>query len=213
MDNKTKTKQQNTKVFNKINPLETLRNLGSGALGDARRDLLERMPKDMFNQFFGLPEKRISGNITPGEMVSMDEILSGERENNQKLKQKLFNERQMRAEEQKINSGKQQELRMQLSALTSEVSQLAQTTQGLSHEVEVAAMSAPVTPGVYHIVFLEKLREFIRSFRLKIDNASTWIASSNSRARKRAHTFWGQVGVGGAKRLLSAEDYLQRSAG
>lgn len=191
--------------------LETLRDLGSGTVASTREAAFE-IGHDFFRQLIGLPEQKIKGTIAPGESLSIEEALTGVAEERKRLELQLARERQMRAEEQRLSTRKQQELKMQMAALQSEVVQLAQTTQGLSHEVQIAAMSAPVEPGVYHLIFFEKLIEFIRSFRKKIENASTWLAMYNARAKKRAHTFWAQVGVSGAKRLLSPEDYIQRSA-
>lgn len=206
------------KTGQKLKPqvLESLRDLAGNSLDSLAQDVVVETPKEFFRQFLGgdlLPEKRVAGELIPGETLEIKEALSGEAEKNKKLKAQLAQERRLRQEEQTISLKKQQELRVQISALSSEVSQLAKTTQGLSRETQIAAMQAPVEPGVYHLVFFEKLIEFIRSFREKIEDASVWIAAYNTRARKRAHSFWAQVGISGAKRLLSAEDYLQRAAG
>ena len=66
-----------------------------------------------------------------------------------------------------------------------EVVVLADTTQDLGAEVKVAAMQAPVEPGIYHVIFFEKLLEFVRSFRKKIEEASVWLYASNKRAQKK----------------------------
>lgn len=209
---KTKAAQNNNKQIAKAQVLETLRDLGNDAASSVIKDVGTEVPREFLRQLFGLPEHKVSGNIAPGESLSMEEVLSGQLEEKKRLQAQLAHERRMHAEEQHLTTKKQQELKIQLSVLTSEVVQLAQTTQGLSKEIKVAAMSAPVEPGVYHVIFFEKLIEFIKSFRKKIENASEWLATYNSRSRKRAHTFWAQVGVSGAKRLLSAEDSVQRAA-
>lgn len=207
------TQQKGQKVKPQV--IESLRDLTGGAVDSLVNDVVVETPKDLIRQFLGealLPEKRVSGELVPGETLEITDALSGEAEKNKKLKAQLVQERRLRQEEQAISVKKQQELRIQISALSSEVAQLAKATQGLSQETKIAAMQAPIEPGVYHLVFFEKLIEFIRSFREKIEDASVWIAAYNTRARKRAHTFWSQVGISGAKRLLSAEDYLQRAA-
>lgn len=197
---------------NKTQVIEQLRSVGDGAFNSLNRDLIKETPQEFFKQMFGLPEKRVTGDLVPGEALELKDALSGKAEENRRLKGQLTLERQMRTDEQRIATTKQKELRMQLSVVTSEVQQLAQTTQGLSREIQIAAFQAPVDPGTYHVIFFEKLVEFIRDFRKKIENASVWTASYNARSKKRANTFWGQVGVGGAKRLLSSEDYSQRAA-
>ncbi|MBI4059253.1 hypothetical protein HY404_03380 [Candidatus Microgenomates bacterium] len=213
MDTKTKPAQNGRKPLNKTQLLETLQGLGGDAFSSLTRDVGTEIPKEIFKQIFGLPEKKISGNLAPGESVNMEVMMSGQHETQKQAQTQLIRERQIHAEEQRLTSKKQQELKMQLSVLIQEVGQLAQTTQGLTKEIQVAAMSAPIEPGVYHVIFFEKLITFIQSFRKKIENASEWIGTYNGRAKKRANSFWGQVGISGAKRLLSTEDTVTRSAG
>ena len=190
---------------------ETLQDIGSSTVSSLAKDLGRGIGTEFFKQLLG-QERKVTGSFTPGESVNMEAAMSGKYEEEKKLRKQLAQERQMRINEQKISEKKQGELKVQLSVLTSEVGKLAQATQGLSKEVQVATMSAPVEPGVYHVIFFEKLLEFLQSFRKKIDNASYWLGSYNKRASKKSHQFWGQVKVGGGKRLLSAEDYSQRAA-
>jgi hypothetical protein len=103
------------------------------------------------------------------------------------------------------------ELKLHLHALMQEVLALAKSTQSLGEKVEVAAMQAPANPGIYHIVFFEKLIEFLRSFREKIENASIWLATSNKRAEKK--NYWAMYKKKGSSFLLAPDHYLQRSAG
>lgn len=191
---------------------ETLQDIGGSTVSSLAKDLGQGIGSEFFKQLLGTRERKASGSLTPGESISMESVISGKHEQEKNLRVQLSRERQMRIDERKISEKKQNELKVQLSALTSEVGKLAQSTQGLSQEVQVAAMSAPVEPGVYHVIFFEKLLEFLKSFRQKIDNASYWLGSYNKRASKKSHQFWGQVKVGGGKRLLSAEDYSQRAA-
>lgn len=204
--------QKGSRVPNKAQVIEQLRSVGDGALNSLNNDLLKEAPQEIFKQMFGLPEKRVRGDLVPGEALEVKDAISGQDAENRQLKAQLSQERQMRMDGERIATVKQKDLRMQLSVVTSEVQQLAQTTHGLSREIQIAAIQAPVDPGTYHIIFFEKLIEFIRDFRKKIENASVWTASYNTKSKKRANSFWGQVGVGGAKRLLSAEDYSQRAA-
>lgn len=148
----------------------------------------------------------------PGQTLKMEQALIEEREENKVLRAKLAQEQQLRQEEKSLMANKGQQLRVELHALVSEVGQLAKTTDGLSQKVEIAVEQAPANPGIYHIVFFQKLRTFIASFRKKIQNASLWMESYNGRAAKKKG-YWGQVQKSGAKRLLSPEDYNQRSAG
>lgn len=195
------------------NLLEALRDIGSDSFDTLKRDVFEGIPKDFTRELLGWerPKPKTTGNLMPGQTLRLEEALIEEREENKVLRAKLAQEQRIRQEDQSLMAKKSQELKVELHALTSEVVQLAKTTQGLSQQVEIAAIQGPANPGIYHIIFFEKLRSFIASFRKKIENASLWMQSYNSRAKKKS--FWGQVSKSGAKRLLSPEDYNQRSAG
>ncbi|MBI4058124.1 hypothetical protein HY405_02340 [Candidatus Microgenomates bacterium] len=207
------TKPSKGAAINKAQMLESLRDLSDDVSGTMRNTAAE-ISRDFFKELIGaqIPERKITGDLEPGDSLEMTQVLSGQWEEKKKLQAELAQERRIRAEEQRLANKKQQELRIQLSTLTQEVVQLAHTTHGLSKEIQVAVMAAPVEPGVYHVIFFEKLVQFIQSFRKKIENASEWLALYNGRASKRAKTFWGQVATGGAKRMLSGEDYSQRAA-
>ena len=204
MDKAQKPKYQ--KAVRNANVLESLK----GASGD----LLKGTSEDIFKQLFGkVPERKHSGEISPGESVDFKDIYNGQREENLKLKKQITFERQLSYEQNRLIENKSNELRVQLQALMQEVAALAKATGGLSHEVKIAAIQAPANPGIYHVVFFEKLLEFIRSFRKKVDNAEVWLASSNKRAGKK--NFWSTYKGkgGGGSFLLSPDSYLQRSAG
>jgi len=211
MDKSQKTKAQ--KVIRQTNVLESLKDIGSTTGQSLKRDLFEGGSEDLLKQLFGeLPKsKRYSGEITPGESLNLSEVYAGTREENQKLRSQILFERKLSEEEKGLVERKSNDLRLQLHALTQEILSLAKTTQNLGEHVEVAAMQAPVNPGVYHVVFFEKLLEFIQSFRKKIEDASLWLNASNKRAEKK--NYWAMYKKKGSSFLLSPDHYLQRSAG
>lgn len=199
MDKVQKTKIQN--ITRRTNVLESLKDLDS------------QVPKDFLNQIIGrVPaEQKHSGEIYPGESLEINDLFSGKHEENLRLKKQIFLERKLTEEEKARSSQKTNELKLQLQALMQEVLALAKTTQNLGEDVEIAAMQAPSQPGIYHIVFFEKLLEFIRNFRKNIEDASVWLHSSNKRAEKK--NYWAMYKKKGSSFLLSPEHYLQRSAG
>lgn len=196
MDKTQKTKSQ--KAVRRANVLESLRDIGSN-------NVLEQV----FGQY--PKENKYSAEINPGESLEFKELFSGRHEETLKLKRLISLERKLAEEEKEISAQKTNQLRVQLQALMQELLTLAGSTQGLGGEVEVAAMQAPAQPGIYHLIFFEKLLDFVRSFRKKIDNASVWLHSSNKRAEKK--NFWAMYKKKGSSFLLSPDHYLQRSAG
>ena len=210
MDKYQKGKGQ--KIITQRNVLESLKDLGTGTAKTVKKDLLEASGEDFFRQLLGTKaEKKYTGEITPGEALELNEVYSGKRQENEKLRGQIELERRLREEEKSRIQEKGNELKIQLHALMQEVYELAKTTQGLGHEVEVASMQAPVNPGVYHVIFFEKLLEFMKSFRKKIEDAQIWLHASNKRAEKK--NFWSIYKKHGSKFLLSPDHYLQRSAG
>lgn len=208
-------KGQRAKVVSDLrrrNVLEGLKDIGSGTVQSFKKDLLQDTSEKFFKEMFGAPEsKNYSGDLVPGESLELAELLSGKTEENKKLKRQISLERNLHAEEEAMVERKSDELKLHLHALMQEVLALAKSTQSLGEKVEIAAMQAPANPGVYHIVFFEKLLEFLRSFREKIENASLWLNASNKRAEKK--NYWTMYKKKGSSFLLAPDHYLQRSAG
>ena len=200
MDKTQKTKLQAT--ARRTSVLESLKDLGQNTSDSLIKDLLlGRVPY----------ERKASGEILPGETLEIKDLLTGKHEENLRLKKQLSLERKLVEEEKERSAVKSNQLKVQLQALMQEVLSLAKTTQGLGEEVEVAAMQAPAQPGVYHLIFFEKLLEFISSFRKKIENASVWLGATNKRAEKK--NYWVMYKKKGSSFLLSPDHYLSRSAG
>ena len=204
-------KPKNPKDLRKANVLESLKDIGGGATDSLSRDLLKETTRNFFEQLVGAREQNYSGEIVPGETVELNEVFSGTREEKKKARVQISLARSLFEEEKVRTEKRTNQLRLQLHALMQEVYSLAQSTQGLGEAVEVASMQAPVNPGIYHVSFFEKLLSFMKSFRKRIENASLWLNTTNSRAEKK--NFWSTYKKHGSKFLLSPDHYLQRSAG
>lgn len=204
--------QKGQQLIKNANPLESLKDIGTSTVKSLRQDLVEKVPQDFLDQVFGTRiQRKFSGEITPGEAIEINEVFSGQYEEKQRVKKQLTLERRLREEETIRIEKRTNELKIQLKVLMEEVTVLAEKTQDLGTEVQVAAMQAPVEPGVYHLIFFEKLLEFIKSFQKKIEEAAIWLHASNKRAEKK--NYWARYKKHGGKFLLSGEHYLTRSAG
>ncbi len=210
MDKIQKTKAQ--KLVRQTNVLESLKDIGSATSKSLKKDLFEGTSEAIFDQILGgRQEKKYSGDIVAGESIEISDVFSGKAEENKKLKAQITLEKSLLEEERVQVEKKTNELKLQLHAISQEVVTLVQSTQNLSQEVQIAAMQAPIEPGVYHVIFFQKLLEFIKSFRKKIEDASIWLQSVNKRAMKK--NYWSLYKQHGSKFLLSPDHYLQRSAG
>lgn len=114
--------------------------------------------------------------------------------------------------ERLVFSEAEQQVKLQIRAIQEELKRLALSTKDLAKEVEIAAIQAPVDPGVYHLNFLEKIRRQIILFKKRIEESATWLGEFNHRAKKRGH-YWTQFKKHGTKFLLSQERYMSTQAG
>lgn len=218
MNDNNKKKSFNRRV---LNTLETLKDVGgdvtkninkasSDTVKTLNRDLLSKMPGDFMDQLFGPPAK-LSAEITAGQSIEIKDFAKENKAKTAKLEKRLSYERRMRYEDSIFIQKRSNELRLQLQAVMQEVVALTRETQDLAEETKIAAMQAPVEPGSYHIIFFTNLLSFLKSFRKKIESASVWLHSANSRAQKK--NWVSNYKKHGAKYLLSGEHYLSRSAG
>jgi hypothetical protein len=212
MSGNTQNKAQQAVKYQNV--LESLKAIETNVKDTIKEDVFGGIKKDVVNQVFGPGAASVenkSGTIEIGESIRIDEILSGERGKVERQKKQVFIEKRLLEEERISVQEKTNHLRMQLKVIMDEVVILSESTQELGDEVRIAAMQAPIEPGVYHIVFFEKLLDFVTSFRKKIEKASTWLHASNKRAQKK--NYWAKYKKHGSKFLLSSEHYLTRSAG
>ncbi len=205
-----KKKGQQTPV--KQNVIEALKDLSSSSVSGIQ-DLFKDTADDFFSELIGVTpaKKKVTGELQQGESLEMSEAMKGKTEENNKLKAQIRMERQLSQEETRRSQEKTHELRVQLQAIMSEVTKLAKTTSGLAQEVKIATLEAPVNPGIYHIVFFEKLLTFLQSFRKKIEESHVWLQESNKRSQKK--NYWSMYKKKGSSFLLAPDHYLQRSAG
>ncbi len=211
MDKSNKTR--GNKVARLPNPLEVMKDVGT-ATAKQMKDEAGKIPGDFMEQLLGFQPrpKNFSGELIPGEALEVSEVFSGRYEEIQKSRKQVSLERRLLEEEKVQVEKKTNELKMNLHAIRQEILVLAQKTENLTEGVEIAAMQAPIEPGIYHVIFFEKLLEFIKSFRRKVEEAAVWLNAVNIRAAKK--NAWGaNYKKHGAKYLLSGEHYLQRSAG
>ena len=203
--------QTKPKKIKHTNVLESLKDVGSSTTRSIKKDLFQEASKDFIQQLLGTRPRKVSGEISPGEAIEFKDVFSGKHKENVRLKKQVALERKLREEEKTRTEKKSNELKVQLHALIQEVQKLAASTENLAQETQIASMQAPVEPGVYHIIFFEKLLSFVQSFRKKIDDASVWLKASNGRAQKK--NYWAKYKKHGSKFLLSPDHYLSRSAG
>jgi len=204
---------KNQKNIRNQHVLEALKDIGASSVKTFNKDMVGAMPQDILRQLLGreLPQRKISGDLRPGESVEMDKAYSGEQETIIKERRQLQYLNKLKDEELQLVRERSNEVKIRLNNLQQELLVLTQSTGKLAEETQIAVMSAPVEPGVYHINFIEMLIEFVKSFRRQLSDAGVWMAGSNERAQKK--NYWSKFKKHKSKFLLAPDHYVTRSAG
>jgi hypothetical protein len=209
-------KRMDPKKKRKVKPirsdsfLEALRDLGGGVVDSATHDLAEGMAESAAGQIMDRPKK--TGRLAPNEAIDLNKIRSQETRRERKRFQFTQEFADLRRQEKMIFTRKEQQTKLQIKAIQEELKKLAESTESLAQEVKVATMQVSVEPGVYHLAFLERLRQFIALFRKRIEESRSWLSLANQRAKRRSH-YWAQVKKSGTKFMLSQERYMATQAG
>ena len=130
-----------------------------------------------------------------------------------KTKEVLWQQNHLETEQKILFDQHQQQLTKELESLREEISNLAQSTQELEKDIDVAIHSPVVEINDYEISFLARIKNFIVSFRKNIDQAGLWVESFTNKKKKK-NSFWGKVKNkknGGEQYLFSSEHSMARS--
>ena len=99
-------------------------------------------------------------NLQPNQLLDSEKYRA-QKEQKIREEERRFFERK-RIEEKVVWTAEQQKTALQIKAIQEELNKLVSEIGDLSREVKTAATQAIVEPGVYHLNFFEKLRDFIR---------------------------------------------------
>lgn len=184
---------------------------------DPRKKLTKVSPNDLkeaFRETGGEKAARegISGEIKPGGSVDLTRLAKNGVELENHWEGFYRQAENIRKEEKSLFDSKEQHLTSQIRALQEELERISKATENLEKEVEIAAFQAPVEPGIYHLSFFEKLMQFIKVFRARIEDSAAWLAAFNARSKKR-NTYWAQVRKSGTMFMLSGERSMATQTG
>ncbi len=132
-------------------------------------------------------------------------------------KQEVYREKfeqlqQVRSQEQIVFNQKEQQSQNKVKAIQQELKTLAVSVKNLDKEVDKAVEQMPIHPGVYHLNFLEKLKQAVVLLRKRVEEASTWLELFNRKqAKKRG--YWPQAQKLGTQFSQSGERYVATSVG
>jgi len=136
----------------------------------------------------------------------------GEEEEKSNLKKHSERLWQNRYQEQVIFNQKNQESQNQIKNLQAEIKGLASSVKNLDQEIEKAVENIPEQAGIYHLNFLEKLKEAVVLLRKRVDEASSWLEVFNQKSAKK-RGYWSGVKKSGTKFMFSADRQVATSVG
>lgn len=138
---------------------------------------------------------------------------NNEEANEQELYKEKFEQlQQVRYQEQIVFNQKEQQTQNQVKSIQQELKSLAGSVKNLDKEVDKAIEQIPVHPGVYHLNFLEKLKQAVILLKQHVEEASSWLELFNRKqAKKRG--YWPQARKLGTQFSESSERYVATSTG
>lgn len=191
-----------TPVRNYDSFLEAFKDLGAGAVSEMV-DQGKKMFTDDVPASFGF-----KGDLAPNESFSLSDLKSAENRGEKRAENRMGQELRQNILRQ------EQQVKMQIISIQEEIQKMAKSMGDFAKEIQVAAMQAPVNPGIYHQNFFASLRTFISNMRLRIQESRNWLATSNARASKKGKgVYWTQAQKSGTKYTLSSERYMVTSTG
>jgi hypothetical protein len=209
-DKNSKQKQQ--KQIRQANIVEALKDIGGGATKTFANDVVKETGAEFMRQLLGLKARtKASGQLERGQSFEPAKAITGEYQQTQKLQKQVRFERRILEEEKAAIESKNNQLQLQLHAITEEIKAVVVSTPKLAKEIQVARLTSGNKPDIYHLLFLQKILESLKDFRRNIENASIWLTATNKRANKK--NFWNQYKTQKGTALLNPETYNSRSAG
>ncbi len=155
-----------------------------------------------------------NGEIPSQQEEKIKELKNEKKDLETRHEKALFHLDRVKKQEKEIYNRRQRETEKKIEQLREQVEALAQNSENLEKELEVAAHQPVTNPDESDISFLESLIKAIKRFREKIEDASIWLKAWNQKQHKKG-VFWSKVNSkkGGAQFLLSSEHSVSRSAG
>lgn len=181
-------------------PIEAVKDIGSGIVNSATKDLVGGVASDAIRQILGpAPEKTKSAEKLTPEEAERKPIY-------------ILKERPLYVEEDK------KEITYKTNLILSEIKQLAKETKGLEKQLgDFSLEEVPEKPGTYHLSFFGRVLNLLRKAREAIHDAATWLAVWQTRSQKRGLLAGYGFGVGrksttaGIQRMLGSEMGAARS--
>ena len=202
--NQTKKKKaQNYKNF-----IEAFKDIGSSTIRSFTKDVVGGTVKSAVDAL--TKTQSPADSQTPKEDFNFQEYLNLQERKIRQQERTRFES--IKREEKVIFSREQQQIKIEIQTLQTQIKKLAGEQIGLMKEVEQASFQAVINPGVYHQNFFERLIHLIKLAKKRISESRTWLHLYNRRA-KQQKGYWAGVKKSGTSFMLSGERTVSTQSG
>ncbi|MEI6690626.1 MAG: DUF5660 family protein [bacterium] len=206
----TSTKKTNTRRSDSF--VESIRDIGSSTLKSLTNDVVKGTAQTVFDQILG--SARTGQAPDASSVPNFYEDWVKDRENSaaeQARTQERAFQHHRQSEQQVVFSMADEKVKQEMQGIRQELAMLTKSMGQVQAQIENAVMDNIVDPGVYHLNYFRKLKEWIVLMRKSLDDASGWLSMSNG--RKGKGYYWTQTAKSGTKYSMSQERQVQMGAG
>jgi hypothetical protein len=194
------------------NFVESVKDIGTATVKALTNDVVKGTAQSVFDQILGSSQ---SGQVPDKDQApNFYEDWIKDREN-QAAQEARAQERgfqtHQRQQERVVFSLADEQVRSEIQGIRQELALLVKSMGKVQAQIENAVIDNIVDPGVYHLNYFHKLKQWIVFLRQSLDDASSWLSVSSGRKGK-GH-YWGQVSKSGTKYSMSQERQVQMGAG
>lgn len=161
-------------------------------------------------------KKASSGEMAPGQEVSLSKGKNKEKPSEEKQKPRIEAAMDYTGEiihaETRIRQSENRELEYKIQEIMIELKKLASSSKELEVAFEdISVEQRPVNPGKYHLNFFEWMLLTIRTARMKIEDSANWASMFSSKKTKRE--YWSLFKKHGTSFGLSGERVVATQTG
>lgn len=188
-----KKQKRQAKYFVDKNPIEAVRDIGTGVASSLVNDVGKGMVSDLWKQMLGTYEgatgfvEQLSGELQEGQEIDLASL--------RKEKAKPFTiepginyQRELLHAEKKHAVEDRQAIEVKMQEIIIELKRLTQTSKILQIEFrEVTQEQRIPNVGRYHLSFFEWVLSVVKSARMKVEDAGTWLEAVYAKKKKRGY--------------------------
>lgn len=210
-----KTRAKSNQYFYK-NPIEAVRDVGSGVVKSMTSDLGKDLVSDLWDQLLGVsesPSRGRQGDMAQGEEINLSQMAKKARKETERYIEPAINWRnEIVHAGEKTDRQVSQEVSVKIQEIVIELKRLTASSQELQTQFKYVTAEQRISkPGKYHLTFFEFMLAMVRSARMKIESSGAWLSASQSKKSKKG--YWNQFKKHGTSFGLSNERVVATQTG